>query len=190
MIFGVTTPLASWNPLWANWQFYGQLLTDARRTERWWDKLRIWFMPTGWRPADVTAKYPMSKPDLSQFEKFEVALPLRQQVYIALQFVAYVALGSYLLNLGESLPPQALILGWGYMALGLFVLGAGLENRPWALKLEWLRLGLNVPLVALAPLLGLWPASVLGWVGLLSYSALSIFGLYLCRHRVTQLAGC
>ena len=190
VIFGVTTPLASWNPLWANWQFYGQLLTDARRTERWWDKLRIWFMPTGWRPADVTAKYPMSKPDLSQFEKFEVALPLRQQVYIALQFVAYVALGSYLLNLGESLPPQALILGWGYMALGLFVLGAGLENRPWASKLEWLRLALNVPLIALAPWLGLWPASVLGWVGLLSYSALSIIGLYLCRHRVTQLAGC
>ena len=190
VIFGVTTPLASWSPLWANWQFYGQLLTDARRTERWWDKLRIWFMPTGWRPADVTAKYPMSKPDLSQFEKFEVALPLRQQVYIALQFVAYVALGSYLLNLGESLPPQALMLGWGYMALGLFVLGAGLENRPWALKLEWLRLGLNVPLIALAPWLGLWPASVLGWVGLLSYSALSIIGLYLCRHRVTQLAGC
>ena len=190
VIFGVTTPLASWSPLWANWQFYGQLLTDARRTERWWDKLRIWFMPTGWRPADVTAKYPMSKPDLSQFEKFEVALPLRQQVYIALQFVAYVALGSYLLNLGESLPPQALMLGWGYMALGLFVLGAGLENRPWASKLEWLRLALNVPLIALAPWLGLWPASVLGWVGLLSYSALSIIGLYLCRHRVTQLAGC
>lgn len=190
VIFGVTTPLASWNPLWANWQFYGQLLTDARRTERWWDKLRIWFMPTGWRPADVTAKYPMSKPELSQFEKFEVALPLRQQVYIALQFVAYVALGSYLLNLGESLPPQALILGWGYMALGLFVLGAGLENRPWASTLEWLRLALNVPLIALAPWLGLWPASVLGWVGLLSYSALSIIGLYLCRHRVTQLAGC
>lgn len=190
VIFGVTTPLASWNPLWANWQFYGQLLADARRAERWWDKLRIWFMPTGWRPADVAAQHPMNKPDLSQFEKFEVALPLRQQLYIALQFVAYVVLGSYLLNLGENLPPQALMLGWSYMALGLFVLGAGLENRPWALKLEWLRLALNVPLIALAPLLGLWPASVLGWVGLFSYSMLSIIGLYVCRNRVTQLAGC
>ena len=76
------------------------------------------------------------------------------------------------------------------MALGLFVLGAGLENRPWALKLEGLRLALNVPLVGLAPWLGLWPASVLGWVGLFSYSALSIIGLYVCRNRVTQLAGC
>lgn len=132
----MTTPLSSWNPLWANWQFYAQLLADARRTERWWDKVRIWFMPTGWRPADVAGKHPVNKPDLSQFKKFEVALALPQQVYIALQFAVYVGLGSYLLNLGEHLAPQALLLGWGYMALGLFVLGAGLENRPWALRLE------------------------------------------------------
>ncbi|NNB01563.1 sterol desaturase family protein [Pseudomonas fragi] len=189
VIFGVTTPLHSWNPLWANWQFYGQLLADAQRTERWRDKLRIWFMPTGWRPADVAAKYPMSKPDLSRFEKFEVPLPFRQQVYLASQFAVYVALGSYLLNLGESLSPQALMLGWGYMALGLFVLGAGLENRPWALKLEWLRLALNVPLVWLAPVAGLWPASALGWVGLFSYTVLSVMGLYLSRDRITRLAG-
>ena len=190
VIFGVTTPLQSWNPLWANWQFYGQLLADARCTERWRDKLRIWFMPTGWRPADVVAKYPINKPDLSQFVKFEVPLALRQQLYIAVQFAAYVALGSYLLNLGETLPTPALLLGWGYMALGLFVLGAGLENRPWALKLEWLRLGLNVPLVWLAPVAGLWPASALGWVGLFSYTVLSVMGLYMSRNRITQLAGC
>ena len=190
VVFGVTTPLQSWNPLWANWQFYGQLLADARRTARWQDKLRIWFMPTGWRPADVAAKYPMSKPDLSRFEKFEVPLPFRQQVYIASQFAVYVALGSYLLNLGETLSPQALMLGWGYMALGLFVLGAGLENRPWALKLEWLRLALNLPLVWLAPVAGLWPASALGWVGLSSYTLLSVMGLYVCRNRITRLAGC
>ena len=190
VIFGVTTPLQSWNPLWANWQFYGQLLADAQRTERWRDKLRIWFMPTGWRPADVAAKYPINKPDLSRFVKFEVPLARRQQVYIAAQFAVYLALGSYLLNLGETLSPQALMLGWGYMALGLFVLGAGLENRPWALKLEWLRLALNLPLVWLAPVAGLWPASALGWVGLSSYTLLSVMGLYVCRNRITRLAGC
>ena len=190
VIFGVTTPLSSWNPLWANWQFYAQLLADARRTERWWDKVRIWFMPTGWRPADVAGKHPVNKPDLSQFKKFEVALPLPQQVYIALQFAVYVGLGSYLLNLGEHLAPQALLLGWGYMALGLFVLGAGLENRPWALRLEGVRLALNVPLVWLAPWAGLWPGSAWGWVGLFSYSALSVMGLYACRARVTPLAEC
>lgn len=45
VVFGVTTPLASWNPLWANLQVYAQLWADARRAERWWDAVRIWFMP-------------------------------------------------------------------------------------------------------------------------------------------------
>ncbi|GAI59097.1 unnamed protein product, partial [marine sediment metagenome] len=187
-IFGVTTPLASWNPLWANLQFYAQLWADARRAERWRDKLRIWFMPTGWRPADVAARYPLNKPDLSQFRKFEVPLDGRQQWYVALQFCTYIALGSYLMNLENSLSVAALVLGWGTVALGLFVLGVALENRPWALRLELLRLVLNLPLVWLAPLVGLWPASPVAWVGLLSYSLLSGIGLYCCRSRVTRLA--
>ncbi|MGN4051688.1 sterol desaturase family protein [Pseudomonas sp. SM4] len=188
VIFGVTTPLASWNPLWANLQFYAQLWDDARRAERNWDKLRIWFMRTGWRPADVAAKYPMSKPDLARFRKFEVPLERRQQFYVALQFCLYIALGSYLMNLERSLPTAALLLGWGAVTFGVFALGVSLENRPWALKVELLRLGLNVPLVWLAPLVGLWPASPMIWAGLLGYSLLSGIGLYSCRQRVTRLA--
>ncbi|WP_085612042.1 MULTISPECIES: sterol desaturase family protein [unclassified Pseudomonas] len=188
VIFGVTTPLASWNPLWANLQFYAQLWDDARRAERVWDKIRIWFMRTGWRPADVAAKYPVNKPDLSQFRKFEVPLDSRQQWYVGLQFGVYVALGSYLMNLEHSLPTGALLLGWGAVAFGLFVLGVALENRPWAGKLEVLRLASNLPLVWLAPLVGLWPASPGIWVGLLSYSLLSGIGLYCCRQRLTRLA--
>ncbi|WP_447096205.1 sterol desaturase family protein [Pseudomonas sp. CF10PS3] len=187
VVFGVTTPLASWNPLWANLQFYAQLWSDARRTESKWDKLRIWFMRTGWRPADVKAKYPLAKPDLSQFRKFDVPLDARQQVYIAVQFAAYVGFGSYLMNFGEGLPATALIVGWGAMAFGLFTLGVALENRPWTLKAELVRLALNVPLVWLAPQVGLWPASHLGWLGLLSYSLLSVIGLYCCRSRLTRL---
>ncbi|BBP73593.1 sterol desaturase [Pseudomonas sp. Seg1] len=188
VIFGVTTPLASWNPLWANLQFYTQLWDDARRAESRWDKLRIWFMRTGWRPADVAAKYPMSKPDLTRFRKFEVPLERRQQWYVALQFCVYIALGSYLMNLEHSLPIAALMLGWGAVAFGVFGLGVTLENRPWALKVELLRLALNLPLVWLAPLVGLWPASPLVWAGLLGYSLLSGIGLYGCRQRITRLA--
>lgn len=188
VIFGVTTPLASWNPLWANVQFYAQLWDDARRAQSKWDKLRIWFMRTGWRPADVAAKYPMSKPDLSQFHKYEVPIDARQQIYVLLQFCAYIALGSYLMNFEQQLSTQALVLGWSAVALGLFVLGVALENRPWAWKLELLRLASNLPLVWPAPLTGLWPASAINWVALLSYSLLSAIGLYCCRNRLTRWA--
>jgi len=116
-----------------------------------------------------------------------VPLDVRQQIYIALQFAAYVGFGSYLMNVGEGLPTAALVLGWSAMALGLFTLGVALENRPWALKAELLRLVLNVPRGWRAPLVGLWPASHPGWLGLLGYSLLSVIGLYCCRSRFTRL---
>ncbi|MCY1185874.1 hypothetical protein D9M73_266910 [compost metagenome] len=95
-----------------------------------------------------------------------------------MQFAAYVALGSYLMEHAEQLSVGALLLGWGLMAFGLFVLGTALENRPWALRLELLRLGLNAPAMLLAGTTGLWPVTALAWVLLLGYSLLSLFGLY------------
>ncbi len=177
VIFGVTTPLASWNPLWANLQFYVQLWRDAVRAESLWDKLRIWFMRTGWRPADVAAKYPMSKLDLAQFAKFEVPLSGAQKLYAALQFVLYVSAGSYLLVLGGSQTLPVLLLGWAWMAFGLYVLGVWLENRPAAVWLEALRLLLNLPALWLAQQVGLLPLSLLAWGLLGGYSLLSVLAL-------------
>ena len=34
---------------------------DAWHAERYFDKIRIWFMPTGWRPVDVKEKFPLLK---------------------------------------------------------------------------------------------------------------------------------
>jgi hypothetical protein len=36
-----------------------QLIKDAWSTSQIWDKIRIWFMPTGWRPADVSETSPI-----------------------------------------------------------------------------------------------------------------------------------
>ena len=59
-IYGVRRQVNTWNPFWINFQHLWLMAKDAFRTERIWDKLRIWFMPTGWRPADVSTKYPLS----------------------------------------------------------------------------------------------------------------------------------
>lgn len=177
VIFGVTTPLASWNPLWANAQFYVALWRDALRAESWWDRLRIWFMPTGWRPADVAARYPQVKPDLSRFVKFEVPLSRGQQAYAAVQFSLYVLAGTGLLALAAELSTTALLLGLVWMAGGLYVIGTWLENRPMARRLELLRLAFNLPAAWLALQLGLLPAQSLVWPLLLGYSLLSLVAL-------------
>ncbi|WP_375740649.1 sterol desaturase family protein [Pseudomonas boanensis] len=187
VVFGVTTPLASWNPLWANLQFYVHLWHDAMRAESRWDKLRIWFMRTGWRPADVAAKYPQAKPDLGQFVKFEVPLGLGQTCYAVLQFVPYVVAGTYLLGRGAELVSGTMWLGLAWMAFGLYVIGAWLENRPWACALELARLLANWPVLWLAMDLGLLPfGAIAAWL-LLAYSLVSLAGLFGLPRRKTAL---
>ena len=178
VIFGVTTPLASWNPLWANLQFYVQLWRDAARAASWWDKLRIWFMPTGWRPADVEAKYPLSKPELSQFVKFEVPLSAGQKVYAGVQFALYLVGGTYLLAISASLTLGLLIASWVWVAFGLYSLGVWLENRPWARLLEVLRLLSSVPLLLALQQAALLPVGAAGWSVLALYALASALWLW------------
>ena len=59
-VYGVKKAVETWNPIRINFQHIWRLFLDAWRTESWWDKIRLWFMPTGWRPADVEEKYPIS----------------------------------------------------------------------------------------------------------------------------------
>ncbi|MFD2567479.1 sterol desaturase family protein [Pseudotenacibaculum haliotis] len=58
-VYGVLKPAKTWNPVLINFQHLWRLIVDAWRTNNWWDKFRIWFMPTGWRPQDVKEKYPV-----------------------------------------------------------------------------------------------------------------------------------
>ncbi len=58
-VYGVLKAPETWNPIRINYQHVWGLIKDAWRAESWWDKARIWFMPTGWRPEDVKEKYPV-----------------------------------------------------------------------------------------------------------------------------------
>ncbi len=58
-VYGVKKAVETWNPVLINFIHLWGLLKDAWRTQNWWDKIRIFFMPTGWRPADVNEKFPI-----------------------------------------------------------------------------------------------------------------------------------
>ena len=70
-VYGITRPVSTWNPVKINFQHIWLLMKDAWRTKNINDKFRIWFMPTGWRPADVETKYPVPYiKDVYHFEKW------------------------------------------------------------------------------------------------------------------------
>ena len=52
-VYGITTPLRSWNPVWANLQYWADLVGQARRAARPMDKLRLFLARPGWLPEDL-----------------------------------------------------------------------------------------------------------------------------------------
>jgi alkylglycerol monooxygenase len=45
------------------------LARDSWHTRRWADKLRVWFKPPGWRPADVAARFPAPSFAIEQVQR-------------------------------------------------------------------------------------------------------------------------
>ena len=58
-VYGVKKPVKTWNPLLINFMHLFQLFKDAFRTKKWNDKLKVFYKRTGWRPEDVSQKYPI-----------------------------------------------------------------------------------------------------------------------------------
>ena len=68
-------PVHTWNPLLIGIQHIWLILKDAIRAQSWKDKIKIWFMPTGWRPDDVKQKHPLEVvEDVYHLNKYDTHL--------------------------------------------------------------------------------------------------------------------
>ena len=179
VVFGVRKPLANWNPFWANLQVYDYLWFDAVRTSRWKDKLGVWFRRTGWRPADVAAKYPKSPTDPGSFVKFDPAVSRRMRHYVLAQFATALVVTLVIAGLFPRLGARGVLLPCLLLWTQLYTLGILNEGRPQAPRLEAVRLLLVVPLgVAAMPFVADFsPLGAAYWAVAVAYVIASLVGL-------------
>ncbi|MBS1951452.1 MAG: sterol desaturase family protein [Bacteroidetes bacterium] len=96
-VYGVTRPVQTWNPIKINFMHVWLLIQDAWHTNSLKDKLRIWFMPLGWRPADVVEKYPVYKiNDVYNYEKYNPKVSSAVIVWSWVQMLFMLLMVSYL----------------------------------------------------------------------------------------------
>jgi sterol desaturase/sphingolipid hydroxylase (fatty acid hydroxylase superfamily) len=112
-VYGITRPVSTWNPIKINFQHLWLLIKDAWRARSFKDKLRIWFMPTGWRPADVAEKYPVYKiEDVYHFEKYDPASSSLLYAWSWIQVTILLLLISWLFgNLAAIGSPAMFVYG-------------------------------------------------------------------------------
>jgi sterol desaturase/sphingolipid hydroxylase (fatty acid hydroxylase superfamily) len=139
-VYGITHPLASWNPLWANVHVFVDIWRVARSTRGWRNKLNAVFGPPSWRPADVGPQLIPDQSPIDNFRKFDPRVPGSWTLYAFAQFVFTVAAGIGVLVIASALTvPQAAALVF-YLALSLTNVGGLLEGERWSILLELARL--------------------------------------------------
>jgi sterol desaturase/sphingolipid hydroxylase (fatty acid hydroxylase superfamily) len=169
-VYGITTGLKSWNPLWANLHFWYDTAKLAWRTRSWVDKVRIWFKPPAWQPADLVAQQKVDAN--SPTSKFDPPTTRYVRAYTFTQYWVLTFASLWLLQVEKTLPRAFVLLVFVWMCYSLFVQGAALEGRAYARKLEWLRVGLTFVLAATSYLV--WPqALATAALAIAVYAALS-----------------
>ena len=127
-VYGTRSPLNSWDPLWANTEVYWALAKDSWRTQHWGDKLRIWFKPPGWQPADLARSRPYPAFKLASLTTYDPPLGRAQQWFAVLQFGLALGAVSVFLWHADAMPAGeaaiwVLALASSLWALGLFMQG-------------------------------------------------------------------
>ncbi len=132
-VYGITRPVRTWNPIKINFMHLWLLIKDAWRTKEWKDKLRIWFMPTGWRPADVADAYPVYKiGNVYDFTKYDTRASKLFIIWAWIQMVILLLLISYFFaNIAQIGSPGMFIYG-AYIFLYVYAFTELLDKNPYA----------------------------------------------------------
>jgi alkylglycerol monooxygenase len=147
-VYGLTKPLNSWNPLWANVHVWHELFRDAWLAPRRVDKLRIWFMPQGWRPAGLPPRPPAPEATRETAVAYATQLPVALNVYGFVHFVATLLVAFWLMAGGTSLPGRELIVLAALVLWGVLNIGGIFDRRRWAVPSELARLPITAGALA------------------------------------------
>jgi hypothetical protein len=131
-----------------------QLLQDAWRAKSWYDKLVIWFKPTGWRPKDVAEAYPiqLTEPVYDQL-KYDPDYPLFFHVWCWFQWACISIISLIFFNYAAEIGYQILIYFGGFMYLSIASMTLLMDKHWSAIYVEMIK---NIIAVAVVFFYGDW----------------------------------
>ncbi len=140
VVYGVTKPLASMNPVWANFDWYADLWQDLKKEMTFWDRIRLLFNKPGWLPAHQGGYRAPREVKPGQVEVYDPVIPLGLNYYILAQYLIVLSLTSgFLFNLQKFTRVEQMIIA-AFIIWSITNIGGILEKRRWSFPLEFTRL--------------------------------------------------
>jgi alkylglycerol monooxygenase len=183
-VYGLTKPLRSWNPLWANLHVFGEIATKLRAARTWGERWRSVLGHPGWVPPALGARTVPGPVSPETFHKYDPEVPGELRRYAVAQFLAVLLASVAVLNAASGLPAATLVAATFYVLLSLGNIGGILEARAWSGPSEFARL------LILGGVSGLLLAGGGGspWIlgGALAFALLSLLWLLRLRPLLTS----
>lgn len=153
-VFGITRPAETWNPIKINYQHLGVLIRDAWHAEKWSDKLKIWFMPTGWRPEGFDQKYPLHKiENVFSFQKYGTQNSNTLIAWAIIQLFSTLLLITYFFDNIAKIGSPGIFLYGIFVFLTVYSYTELMDKNKYAFVWEGIRFSYAV---ALIQYLGSW----------------------------------
>ncbi len=128
-VYGTRGQLNSWDPLWANLEVYWGLAQTSWRARNWADKVKVWFKPPGWLPADVAARYPKPAFELARVQVFNPPMSRTAQWFVGLQFLLLLQGVTAILWNAHRMPALDCALWSAALVTAYWAMGAVAQGR-------------------------------------------------------------
>jgi alkylglycerol monooxygenase len=142
--YGITRPLRSFNPLWAQVQPFAELAAFSRTAPTWRQKLGVWLAPPErsfpWRPEPEPAGA------AAPSEKYEVTVSRGTRTYVLASFALAVAATFALMLWSNRLSGPMLAICAALVLAAVCTASGLMESRPWARPVEAIRIGATLAL--------------------------------------------
>ncbi|MCS6935131.1 MAG: sterol desaturase family protein [Chitinophagales bacterium] len=137
--YGTTTPLRSWNPVWANFQYFTDMWHKARcmlRHDRW----KMIFARPGWLPGYLGGATSVTQADLKSRRLYNADTHVCLKVYAVFQFFIMLAGAMAYMAFFPSISFFYKVVFFGLILTTMLIIGALFENKKWVIYAEYARL--------------------------------------------------
>lgn len=143
--YGITRPLKSWNPVWANFHYFVEMFQSATRMRHWKDKLKIIIARPGWLPDELGGYQAPPEVDAVKYEKFVHLTPNKGlQMYVLVQLLLTIAGLSAFLFFFSQLTLFFKFWAFAMIILTVSISGGIMEQKIWVKYAEYLRLAMVI----------------------------------------------
>jgi hypothetical protein len=150
------------------------LARDAWYTKDWKDKIRIWFMETGWRPADVVERFPIQLRTPISEKKYAPHYSIEWKWIASLHFFATVVMLFFFLLNFSAFSTSFQLQYSGLLFLTIFGFTSLMDFYQWAAGLEVIRGLISIVFLLLPQCHFLYLQQPLIFVFLLAYFLFTI----------------